>query len=68
MYIRTLTEGVKAMDAVEVARRRQEIVRYFGEHGGTATAKHYGLNRSRVYQIVNKMLHGKPQRPEENPR
>ena len=38
------------------AQRRQEIVRYFTEHGGTKTARHFGIDRSRVYQIVNHML------------
>jgi hypothetical protein len=50
-------------DNIDYVKRRQEIVRYFSEHGATKTAKHYGIARCRVYQIINQMLYGQEQKP-----
>lgn len=45
-------------DQLAAAERRRAIVEYFRAHGGTRTAEHFGIHRTRVYQIVNHMLRG----------
>ena len=49
------------VDKAEIAKRWQAISAYFNEHGAVETAKHFGITRIRVYQIVHKLRQG--QRP-----
>lgn len=43
----------KVDDYLKGNQRRKEIRDYFSQHGISETEKHYGLTRSRIYQIVD---------------
>ena len=42
----------------EVMQRRQRILEFWREHGGTATAIEFGISRDRVYKILELVRFG----------
>ena len=55
------------VDKAEIAKRWQAVSAYFNQHGAVATAKRFGISRTRVYVLVNKLRNGAQPRRQQKP-